>query len=242
MEESKTTEDIKKVAASKQLKIDDRDYEKIKMFIAEHGIGSNAKFLHLVAENLDLLKTVFRSTDTTANSTSDTAPPSPSEPKSAGVYFIDEGESFPSVFPTPDWEVKDRKRWYSHIFNNSKKYGVNTSILVRRAYDERPYLAEDILGNPKIKTKYGYMTRNYINEHGWFVCPELYPEKAEELKCWSIIFEDMDTPEKEREILDMFPPAPVGGTLQVRRWVRDGGKERAAALTDNELPVERRGI
>ena len=238
MEELKTAAEIRKSAASKQLKIDDQDYEKIKMFIAEHDIGSNAKFMHLVAENLDLLRALFDGDDRT----SDTASPSPSEPKSTGVYFKAEGESFPSVFPTPDWEVEDRKRWYSHIFNNSKKYGVNTAIFVRRAYDERPYLPEDIFGNPKIKTKYGYMTRNYINEHGWLVCPELYPEKTEELKCRNIIFDDMDSPEKEKEILELFPPAPVGGTLQVRRWVRDGGKERAAALTDNELPVERRGI
>ena len=221
---------------SKQFRAYFEDFERIEAFMKRHGLKSTADFMTFVADNLDKLET-----DSAADQTA-SAPPALSESKLTGVYFKAEGESFPSVFPTPDWEVEDRKRWYSHIFNNSKKYGVNTSILVRRAYDERPFLSEDIFGNPKIKTKYGYMTRNYINEHGWFVCPEIYPEKADELKYRNIIFDDMDTPEKEREILDMFPPAPVGGTLQVRRWVRDGGKERAAALTDNELPVERRGI
>ena len=224
---------------SKQFRAYFEDFERIEAFMKRHGLKSTADFMTFVADNLDKLET---GTDDNRTSTSASAPPAPSESKTTGVYFIDEGESFPSVFPTPDWDVEDRKRWYSHIFNNSKKYGVNTSILVRRAYDERPYLPEDIIGNPKIRTKFGYMTRNYINEHGWLICPEIYPEKAEEMKLRNIIFYDMDTPEKEREILDMFPPAPVGGTLQVRRWVRDGGKERAAALTDNELPVERRGI
>lgn len=224
---------------SKQFRAYFEDFERIEAFMKRHGLKSTADFMTFVADNLDKLET---GTADNRTSTSASAPPAPSESKAAGIYFKDEGESFPSVFPTPDWDVEDRKRWYSHIFNNSKKYGVNTAIFVRRAYDERPYLPEDIIGNPKIRTKFGYMTRNYINEHGWLICPEIYPEKAEEMKLRNIIFYDMDTPEKEREILDMFPPAPVGGTLQVRRWVRDGGKERAAALTDNELPVERRGI
>lgn len=192
-----------------QLKVNDEDYRKIKAFISEYGVGTNSDFLHLVAENLDLLRPVFDSDDGDSGNGA-LAPVTV-------LTDADDASSFPDILPTSDWTREDRKRFLNIITSNEDKYGHTAPLHIISAFDEQKLIPYDYAGAPKIKTKYGYYTRRFLDEHPYMIAPDWFYWKADRLQFHPVIFPEMDDPETDKKVLDEFFEDPVIGTLLFRK-------------------------
>ena len=192
-----------------QLKVNDEDYRKIKAFISEYGVGTNSDFLHLVAENLDLLRPVFQSDDGDSGKAAST-------PVTVSTD-ADDASSFPDILPTSDWTREDRKRFLNIITSNEDKYGTTAASHIIRAFEEQKLIPFDYNGDPKIKTKYGYYTRRFLDEHPYMIAPDWFYWKADWLQFHPVIFPEMDDPETDKKVLDEFFKDPVIGTLLFRK-------------------------
>jgi len=233
-ERSNRESSIEKASASKhQLKVNDQDYIKIKAFISEYDIGTNSDFLHMVAENLDLLRPAFESDDG-----------DPDNAVSAPVAVStddDDASGFPSLLPTASWSLEDRKRFLDIITRDRDEYGYTAPLYIKRAFDEQKLIPYDYNGDPKIKTKFGYYTHRFLDEHPYLIAPDWFCWQAEKEQLHPVIFPEMDDPETDKKVLLEFFKDPVIGTLLFRKAQIEDEKRRKEKQ-DGEFPPERDGI
>lgn len=188
------------------IRIDTVDYKKIQSFEESvNGMG-NAEFLHIVAEHLELLRPycLGEATTDSVNEYKDTSE-------------RDTERDFPDLLPTSTWTREDRKRFLDIIEKEKDKYGSTAPLHIIRAFEEQKLVPYDYNGDPKIKTKFGYYTRRFLDEHPYMIAPDWFYWKADWLQFHPVIFPEMDDPETDKKVLDEYFKDPVIGTLLFRK-------------------------
>ena len=252
------------------------DNEKILAWMQDHGIGSNSKFMHLVAEHLDALGAAFNSSPVATDSAEDETVENSSqietnfsggnsskhETHSGGgtlsqiatrlrgtekilrkyerqihpdifltadcgdckVYHVNnvrfnENVRYPSLFPEPtNWSVEQRMDYFHRLENEWELYG-GACYGVRDFNDGRRDLPLDFNDDPKIKTKYGWITQFFLEYHPWYVHPEWCDfHLLRDLDHERIRFPELDGPEGTQQVLEQLDAHPMQGPLRDMRY------------------------
>jgi len=214
------------------IRIDTADYRIIQSFEENVAGMGNAEFLHVVAEHIELLRPYCPGGTATS-------PVCPGEAATAPMNVYT--SAFPSLFPTASWSLEDRKRFLDVITRDRDEYGYTAPLHIKRAFDEQKLIPYDYDGDPKIKTKFGYYTRRFLDEHPYLIAPDWFCWQAGKLQLHPVIFPEMDNPETDKKVLLEFYKDPVIGTLLFRK-VQIEDEKRRKEKQDGEFPPERDGI
>ena len=133
------------------------------------------------------------------------------------VHF-NESVQYPSLFPEPtNWTVEQRQDYYHRLENEWELYG-NACFGVRDLYNARRDLPLDFNDDPKIKTKYGYITQLFLEYHPWYVHPEWCDfHLLRDLDHERILFPELDSPEGTQQVLAQLDAHPMQGPLRDMR-------------------------
>ena len=132
---------------------------------------------------------------------------------------FNEGVEYPSLFPEPtNWSVEQRLDYFHRLETEGKLYG-NACFGVRDLYNARRDLPLDFNDDPKIKTKYGYITQVFLEYHPWYVHPEWCDfHLLRDLDHERILFPELDGPEGTQQVLAQLDAHPMQGPLRDMRY------------------------
>ena len=140
------------------------------------------------------------------------------------VYHVNnvrfnESVKYPSIFPEPEnWSVEQRMDYFHRLENEWELYG-GACYGVRDFYDGRRDLPLDFNDDPKIKTKYGWITQLFLEYHPWYVHPEWCDfHLLRDLDHEQIRFPELDGPEGTQQVLDQLDAHPMQGPLRDMRY------------------------
>lgn len=228
-------------------KANEQDDQKITEFRERHGIPNKPAFLRFVVAHLDLLEAAFNSSSvgTDSDSTSLQIETKLVEAERAmrksskqlhpdifltadlgdcKIYHVNnvrfnESVEYPSLFPEPtNWSVEQRQDYFHRLENEWELYG-GACYGVRDFYDGRRDLPLDFNDDPKIKTKYGWITQLFLEYHPWYVHPEWCDfHLLRDLDHERIRFPELDGPEGTQQVLEQLDAHPMQGPLRDMRY------------------------
>ena len=140
------------------------------------------------------------------------------------VYHVNnvrfnENVRYPSLFPEPtNWSVEQRMDYFHRLENEWELYG-GACYGVRDFNDGRRDLPLDFNDDPKIKTKYGWITQFFLEYHPWYVHPEWCDfHLLRDLDHERIRFPELDGPEGTQQVLEQLDAHPMQGPLRDMRY------------------------